>query len=242
MAGAMTRLVLAALVIGVTAGGSLAQQTTTATETKSFTIIAADGNMLVVKLPEGTREMIVPDDFRFTVNGQSLSVSQLTPGMSGTATITTRTTVTPVTVTEVKNGTILRRTGSSITVRTDQGIKAFTQEDVDKRGVKIMRDGRPAQLSDFREGDVLTATVITTKPPQVLTERQVQATVPTPAATSGIAPAAPAPAPAPRAAAAPAPAAAELPKTASSWPLLALSSALSLMMGLGLTLRRRLAL
>src|SRR5688572_6881363 len=244
MAGAMRRLVLAALVIGVTASGSLAQQTTTATETKSFTIIAADGNMLVVKLPEGTREMIVPDDFRFTVNGQSLSVAQLTPGMSGTATITTRTTVTPVTVTEVKNGTILRQTGTSITVRTDQGIRAFTQEEVDKRGVKIMRDGRPAQLSDFREGDVLTATVITTKPPQVLTERQVQATVPTPAATSGIAPAAPAPAAAPPAPASPAPAlaAAELPKTASSWPLLALASLLSLMMGLGLTLRRRLAL
>src|SRR5688572_2117661 len=214
MAVAMRRLVLAALIGCVTAGGSLAQETTTSTETKSFTIIAADGNMLVVKLPEGTREMIVPDDFRFTVNGQSLSVSQLTPGMSGTATITTRTTVTPVTVTEVKNGTILRRTGSSITVRTDQGIKAFTQEDVDKRGVKIMRDGPPAQLSDARKGDVLTATVITTKPPQLLTERQVQATVPTPAATAGSAPAAPAPAPASPEPAPPAPAAAaaELPK------------------------------
>jgi hypothetical protein len=237
MAVAMRRLVLAALIGCVTAGGSLAQETTTSTETKSFTIIAADGNMLVVKLPEGTREMIVPDDFRFTVNGQSLSVAQLTPGMSGTATITTRTTVTPVTVTEVRNGTILRRTGTSITVRTDQGIKAFTQEDVDKRGVTIMRDGRPAQLSDFREGDLLTATVITTKPPQVLTERQVQATVPPPAATSGIAPAAPPPASPP-----PASAPAELPKTASSWPLLALASALSLVMGLGLTIRRRLAL
>ena len=146
MACATKRFVLAGLLVCVTAVGALAQQTTTGTETKSFQIIAVDGNRLVVKLPEGTRELTVPDDFRFIVNGQPLSVRELKPGMSGTATITTRTTATPVTVTEVKNGTILRRTGSNITVQTDEGIKAFTQEDVTKRGVTIMRDGKPAQL------------------------------------------------------------------------------------------------
>ena len=57
-------------------------------------------------MPEGTRELTVPDDFRFTVNGQQLSVQQLKLGMKGTATVTTRTTVTPVTVTEIKNGTV----------------------------------------------------------------------------------------------------------------------------------------
>ena len=66
-----------------------------------------DGNQLDVKLPEGTRELTVPDDFRFTVNGQQMSVHELKPGMKGTATITTRTTVTPVTVTEVKNGQVV---------------------------------------------------------------------------------------------------------------------------------------
>ena len=54
---------------------------------------------LVVSLPEGTRELTVPDDFRFMINGQPMSVQQLKPGMKGTATITTKTTVTPVTVT-----------------------------------------------------------------------------------------------------------------------------------------------
>ena len=67
-----------------------------------------DGNTLVVRLPEGTRELTVADDFRFIVNGQPLSVRELKAGMKGTATITTRTTVTPVTVTEVKNGTVVR--------------------------------------------------------------------------------------------------------------------------------------
>ena len=44
-----------------------------------------------------------------------MSVRELKPGMKGTATITTRTTVTPVTVTEVKNGTVVQceRSGPS---------------------------------------------------------------------------------------------------------------------------------
>ena len=97
-------------------------------ETKSFEVLAVDGNQLDVKLPEGTRELTVPDDFRFTVNGQQLSVHQLKPGMKGTATITTRTTVTPVTVTEVKNGTVVVRSSAGIIVRTDEGVKSFTPE------------------------------------------------------------------------------------------------------------------
>ena len=52
--------------------------------------------------------------------------------------------------------------------------------------MKIMRDGKPAQVSDFREGDRLSATIITSKPPQVLTEKEVQATLAAaPAATGG---------------------------------------------------------
>ena len=58
-------------------------------------------------------------DFRFTVNGRAMSVHELQPGMTGTATITTRTRTTPVTVTEVKNGQVLMTTGGNIYVRTD---------------------------------------------------------------------------------------------------------------------------
>ena len=81
--------------------------------TTALSNIAVDGNNLVVRLPEGTRELTVPDDFRFTVNGQQLSVHELKVGMRGTATVTTRTTVTPVTVTEIKNGTVFERSGGS---------------------------------------------------------------------------------------------------------------------------------
>ena len=140
-------------------------------------VLAVDGNTLVVRLPEGTRELTVADDFRFNVDGKILSVQELKSGMTGTATITTKTTVTPVTVTEVKNGTVMQNLGTSIIVRTDTGMKMFSQADIDKRGIKIYRDGKVAEISDFRANDRLTATIVTTKPPRVMTEKEVTATL-----------------------------------------------------------------
>ena len=243
-------VVVTAAVVCVLGAGPLAQQQTASSETKTFEVLALNGNNLVVSLPEGTRELTVPDDFRFVVDGRSLSVRELQVGMRGTATITTRTTVTPVTVTEVRNGTVLQAAAGTIVVKTgDNEIKRFSQDDVDKRGVQIMRDGRPALITDFREGDRLSATIITSKPPVITTEREVQATL----ARATPPPAAPVPAPAPappRAAAAPAPPPAlestdlaepsrALPKTASSRPLAGFASVLLLAIGLALTTLRR---
>jgi len=255
----MVRTILAAAIVCAAAGPSLAQSTTaTATAVKAFEVLAVEGNTLVVSLPEGTRELKVADDFRFTVDGKQLSVHQLKPGMKGTATITTRTTTTPVTVTEIKDGTVAMQTGSSIIVRTDEGFKSFTQGDIDKRGVQIIRNGKPAQVSDFRQGDKLSATIITSLPPKVVTEQEVNATL---ARTSTGSPAAAkSSSPAAKTASsggasggtsggtmakssgsgASGGGAKTLPKTASQLPLFGLVSLLSLGMGLGLTLRRRL--
>ncbi len=241
----ISRVVLAVAAVCVTSAAPMAQTTTTATETKNFEIVAVDGNLLVVRLPEGTREITVPEDFRFTVNGQQLSVRQLKTGMKGTATITTRTTYTPVIVTEVKSGTVMQSTGSSIIVRTDEGIKMFSQEQLDKRGVKLFRDGKVAELSQFRQGDVLSATIVTTKPPRVMTEKEVQASVPmASAARSSSASGAPSAARTTSPSSSGAPqaqnqTASTLPKTATSWPFLALVSVLSLGLGLALTIARR---
>ena len=132
-------------------------------------------------------------------------------------------------------------------------MKKFSQTDIDKRGIKIWREGKLAEISDFRANDKLTATIVTTKPPRVMTEREVDATL----AKSGGSGAAGAPA----AAAAPAPSMAQtapapsqsaptsgaatsgaaprkLPKTASPLPLLALTGFASLLAALALTVRR----
>jgi hypothetical protein len=259
----MTRVLAAVAIVSLTAAASLAQQsTTTSTQTKKFEVLTVDGNRLVVKLPEGTRELTVADDFRFNIDGQQMAARELKPGMKGTATITTQTTVTPVTVTEVKNGTVMQASGASIIVRTDQGIKMFSQGELDKRGVKIVKDGKPAEISDFHEGDKLTAVIVTSKPPRVMTQQQVNASLAkaAPAGAAGATAGAGAPAGAAANQSARQTAAGtggtpaggsgsgsqaegtagkKLPKTASSWPMLWLASILSLGTGIALTLRRR---
>jgi hypothetical protein len=251
MTGRASRIVFAATVLACFVAAFAPAQTTT--ETKRFEVIAVDGNQIVVKLPEGTRELTVPEDFRFTVDGQPMSVHELKPGMTGTATITTTTTMKPVTVTEVKNGTVFDVTGSSIIVQTDEGFKSFTEGQLDKRGIRIMREGQPAELSDFHKGDKLTAVIVTTKPPQMVTERSVAVSTsgegkPTPTGASGAAPgsAAPtAPGGAAPAAAAPGRAAsgeagpAKLPKTAGPLPLMTLVGVGSTLAALGIRIRRR---
>jgi LPXTG-motif cell wall-anchored protein len=244
MTRVIARVALGGVLLCMTAAVTSAQTTTSAT--KKFQVIAVDGNQLVVKLPEGTRELTVPDNFQFNVDGKMLSVNELKPGMAGTATITTKTTSVPVTVTEVKNGTVMKALGTAIVVRTDEGMKMFSQSDIDKRGVRIMREGKPAMIADFRENDRLTATIITAQPPRIVTEQEVQATLAKTdaAAPTGTRTAAPASAPStatPAPAAAPTSGAARktLPKTASFLPVLPLVGFASLAAGLALAVRRR---
>lgn len=259
----LTRIVLAvAFLTCLTAAVASAQAPTTTTDTKKFEVIAVEGNQLVVKLPEGTKELTVPEDFRFNIDGQMLSVHELKPGMAGTATITTKTTLKPVTVTEVKSGEVVKVSGSTVLVLTKDGYRNFSEGELEKRGVRIMKDGQPVELSELHAGDKLSATIITSKPPQRLTEQQVHATLGTgggagasttgtkagsAAGTAGAATgtkagsatgtktAAPAAEPAAPSAAAPR----KLPKTASPLPLFALVGAGSLLTGIGLTMRRR---
>lgn len=227
--------------IGVVVGA--AQQSTT-TETKNFTVISVDGNQLVVRLPEGTREITVPEDFKFTVNGQPLSVHELKPGMSGTAVITTTTTVKPVTVTEVRNATVEQVSGASIIVRGQDGFRSFSQGEVDKRKIKIFKDGQPVQLADLNRGDHLTATIVTEKPPKVMTQRQVDATLAEKPTTASMEPkqAPPAAAPTthtpPPTTAAPSSAPTTLPKTASALPLFGLVGLASLGIAIALAAAR----
>jgi LPXTG-motif cell wall-anchored protein len=225
------------------AGIASAHQQSTTTQVKPFEVISVDGNRVVLRSAEGTKEYTVPEGFRVNVDGRDIPVSELKPGMKGTATITTITTVKPVTVTEVRNGEVYSATGGSVVIRGPKGFQGFTQGDVDKRNVTIIRDGQPVKISDLHAGDRLTATIVTERPPQILTERQVKASASGGVEAERPAPAAPAAAPAPAPAAAPpaeaAPAPHKLPKTASPLPLAGLIGVASLGVGALLNWRRR---
>jgi hypothetical protein len=177
---------------GFIASTASAQQQTTSTEVKNFEVVSVDGNKVVVKGEQGAQEITVPDDFRVTVDGKSVSVRELRPGMKGSATITTTTTVTPVYVTEVRNAEVVQASASSIIVRGQNGFQMYTEGDVEKRGIKIFKNGRPVSFSDLHTRDKLTATIVTEGPPKVVTEREVQARLSSPPPPSPAPPAAPA--------------------------------------------------
>jgi hypothetical protein len=152
----------------------------------------------------------VPEDFKFTVDGKSMSVHELTPGMKGTAQITTTTVVRPVTVTTIKKGTVVKRVRDAVYVKVEDGsTRKFTKGELEQRGIQVIMDGKPVRLADLKGGDMLTATIVTSAPPQVLTAKDVQAVLDMPEPTPAeVAAAEPAPAPAPAAAPAESPAAA----------------------------------
>ena len=136
-----------------------------------------DGNNLVVRDQNGTRAVTVPENFKFTVDGKSMSVHDLKPGMKGTATVTTTMSFRPVYVTQIKKGTVVRQVGTSVHVRTDEGVRWFKKADIDARGVQIFMNGKPVRVTDLKEGDQLTAMVVTEAPPEVITEKNVQASL-----------------------------------------------------------------
>ena len=234
--------------------GRTASAQTTTSEVKHFEVVSVDGNKVVVKGEKGAQEITVPDDFKLTVDGKDVTVHDLKPGMKGTAKITTTTTVTPVYVTEVRSGEVMKVVGNSIIVKVPDGVKMFSEGDVAKRNVRIIKNGHPVEFTDLHVGDKLSATIVTEGPPKVMTQRQVQAALSSaPAAGAGASAgaggagggaAAPSSAVASTgsASAAGAPAGApkkKLPKTASSMPLVGLTGLGALGLGLFLTVRRR---
>jgi len=247
----VTRGIVSAVACLLLAGMALAQEKVTTTEKRPFEVISIDGNKVVYRSQGKVREATLPADFKVTLDtGQEIGLSDVKPGMKGVALITTTTTTTPVTVTEVKNAEVLAVAANNIIVRQDNNaIKKYTVQDVRDRNVTILREGERVELNQLRPGDRLTATIITKKPPVVMTEAQVRATVKTEPAPASSTAAAPAPAPAPAAAPAQAPASTsasatttkskKLPKTGTHLPAVGWLAAASLAAAFGLTLRRR---
>jgi len=232
----LSRIVVMAA-LGLAFVGAASAQTTTNVDVRNFEVISVDGDKLVVRDQRGTNEYTVPADFRFTVDGKKMSVSELKAGMKGTATVTTTTTIKPVAVTEIREGVVLSAGPGYMIVRDAEGVrKKFTQDQLNQRGIQIFKDGRVMRVDDLKTGDTLSATIVTQVAPVVVTEQEVQATLAAsaaePAPTKAASDAAPAQStPAPAATPQPTPAPAASPQPSAAQP----ASPPAEQSGLGLT-------
>ena len=155
--------------------GALLAQTKTTIDLRNFEVLAVEGNRLVYRDQRGTHEITVPNDFRMNVDGKQMAVKELKPGMKGTATVTNTTTITPVTVTDIKEAVVVSTTATSVVVRGADGVqRRFTQSELDKRGIDL-QGWKLIRVSQLNPGDHLTAMIVSSQPPTIVTETEVDA-------------------------------------------------------------------
>jgi len=227
-------------------------QTSTGQATKKVQVergevVMVSGNDLIVKMEDGTIRHIanIPESARVTVNGQSLGIHDLKPGMKLERTITTTTTPKIITTTKSVTGTVVQVTPPlAVTLRLeDNSVQRFNIP----KGQKFNIDGQDLDAFGLKPGMKISATKVVEEPvTSVAVTRATTGTMPPPPPPPAdvpvlIAVVVPAPAPAPAAAAAPAeaPAPAKLPKTASLIPLMGALGVLFCCAALALAIIRR---
>ncbi len=225
----MKKNLIIALVAVVAMGATVAMAQTTTYEIKQGIVLHVYGDNLVVKMADGTvRDIEIPADFLFEVDGRKVPVSQLKPGTKLTSTVAVTETPHVVKTTEVKEGTVVQRIGQTLIYRDKLGqIHKVTGL---PEGFELYRNGKAVPLEALAGGDRVTAHIVH-KEESIITEEDVK--------VAGAAPRAPKPKPAPVARpAAPKPAPV-LPKTGSDLPLIGFAGLAALALGLGITVIRR---
>jgi opacity protein-like surface antigen len=162
----MKKFVFVLAVVAAMTLSSVAVAQMTSYDIRSGMVVSVYGNNLVVRENGVNKEYEVPEDFRFDIDGRSLSVDQLKPGMILTATVKTTTTPQVVYNEEVKKGQVLKVVGRTVVVRTEEGTKTF--RDVPSDFI-FMVDGQEKTVYDLREGMNLSATIISEQRAEITT-------------------------------------------------------------------------
>ncbi len=201
-------------------------------------VVLVNGNDLIVKAEDGTIRHFpnVPESARVTVDGKSLGIHDLKPGMKLERTITVTTTPKTITTVQSVTGKVWYVNPPSIVIlRLEDGTN---QKFNIPKGQMFTVDGQQTDAWGLKKGMNVSATKVVEVPEiEVQHQKQVTGTVPPPP------PAPPADVPILVAVATPveAPTApAELPKTGGFLPLIGLLGSLSLLSSLGLGVVRKL--
>ena len=150
--------VIAAMIV---LGAGFAAAQTTTYEIKQGTVLNHHGNHLIVKMANGdVRDVEIPEGFMFNVDGKDVPLSALKPGTMLTSTVKTTTTPKPVQVTEIRNVTVVRRSGQTIIIRNQEG--KLVQYNKVPDNIKLMADGKEILYNEVYAGMKLTAYIVHT--------------------------------------------------------------------------------
>ena len=160
--GVLRGMLVGALVL-LTAAAVVAQAPKTVTLTG--TVVQVEGNTLAVKMASGDMRVFTPPaDRRFMIDGQSLTLSQLRPGMSLTATVTeTATTVMDRTVQKL-SGRVWYAAGPTVILTLASGENRMYTVKSDDPVKFYNADGKEMTVFDLRKGMNINATKITETP------------------------------------------------------------------------------
>jgi hypothetical protein len=215
---------------------------TIVTQVEHGEVVYVSGNDLVIKMEDGTIRHFanVPESARATVDGKQLGIHDLKPGMKLQRSITTTSISKTITTVQSVTGKVwaINPPINVILTLADGSNQQFKIP----KNQKFNVDGQMVDAWGIKKGMTISATKIVEVPIVSVSERRNVT------GSSPVVAAAPPPPPPPpdtpilvAEAEAPAPAPAELPKTASSLPLIGLLGLLSLASALGLRTARRVA-
>ena len=169
--------------------GTARGSATVSTSQLTGEVVQVEGNDLVVKLATGEfRTFRVPESRRFVVDGKELSVHDLQPGTTLTATV--KTTTTPVTVRtkSVLSGRVWYIAPPTVILTLANG---ENKQYVVKRDdpIRFTVDGRSATVFELRKGMVVSAEKIVEEPDvEITTDTSVVGHAPAPALRASASP------------------------------------------------------
>ena len=147
------------------ASPAAAQESKTATVTTAVlkgTVVQVEGNDLLVRMSTGElRNFNVPETRKFVIDGKELSVHQLQPGTTLTATVTTTTVPGTIQTRSVQRARVWFVSPPTVILTMPSGEnKQFIVKDT----VRIMVNGKPGTVHDLRKGDVISVEKVVEEP------------------------------------------------------------------------------
>jgi hypothetical protein len=132
------------------------------TEQLKGTVVQVEGNDLLVRMSTGElRHFNVAPGRKFMIDGKELSLQELKPGTSLTATTTTTTTPVTTRTTTVGSGKVWFASGNTVILTLPNGEnKMYKVED----SYRFTVNGQPASVHDLTKGMIVAAEKIVEEP------------------------------------------------------------------------------